>query len=107
MRLRTRSANILLPGSSEARESISQGLAALNKLGQARMARAGKTAMTRYQGDYAGYVREILGGNPWSKQVAIFDSVLRYPRTIVVASFATGKTWAGGGVANAFYDIHA
>ena len=104
-RSRNRLAMISQPAYSNPLGSMS-GLRNLNKLAVRRRARAGKTRFSQYVQDYGAYVREVLGGKPWTKQEAIFESIRDNPRTLVMAAFGTGKTWAVAAAANAYFDSH-
>jgi len=44
------------------------------------------------------YFREILGINPWAKQIEIADSVNRYEKTLCYSCVASGKSFIGGAI---------
>lgn len=46
-----------------------------------------------YREDPAGFIREILGDDPWSIQVRIAESVRDNPNTAVPSCFGSGKDW--------------
>ena len=47
---------------------------------------------TRWAADPVGFVRDALGGDPWSKQVEILESVRDHKRTAVRSGHGLGKT---------------
>lgn len=51
------------------------------------------------------YIREVLGQNPWEKQIEIVESVLRNRRTAVSGCVASSKTYAAAMAVLAF--MHA
>jgi hypothetical protein len=48
---------------------------------------------TQYRDDPVGFIRDILGGSPWSKQVEIARSVLTNYKTAVRTCNSAGKSW--------------
>ena len=53
----------------------------------------------RYAGDPIGFMRDVLGGKPWSKQVDIATTVRDHPLTVVRGCNSSGKDWVAAGVA--------
>lgn len=53
----------------------------------------------RYANDPVGYVREVLGGHPWSKQREILEALRDHDRVTVRSSHGTGKTWLAANAA--------
>jgi len=60
-------------------------------------ARARQVAQ-RLQSDPVWFVTEVLGVQPWNKQVEILESVRDYPRTAVRSCHGAGKSFAAGQV---------
>lgn len=52
----------------------------------------------KYREDPVGFVREVLGENPWSKQREIFQSVLDHKYTTVRSCHDSGKSWSASRV---------
>jgi hypothetical protein len=72
-----------------------------------RRQRSGVAISERYKTDPAGYARDILGVEWWSKQIEVAELILKPPyRVLVKASHKVGKTHLGGGLVNWWYDIH-
>jgi hypothetical protein len=46
-----------------------------------------------YSNDPIGFIREVLGGEPWSRQVEIAESVRDSPLVVVRSANAVGKDW--------------
>ena len=53
----------------------------------------------RYASDPVGFIREVLKGEPWSRQVEIADAVKGSPLVVVRSANAVGKDWIAGGLA--------
>lgn len=53
----------------------------------------GLDAFSRYATDPVGFVRDVLGGNPWSRQVEIAQAVRDRPLVVVRSANAVGKDW--------------
>jgi phage terminase large subunit len=51
------------------------------------------TDFTRYQGDPVAFVREVLGGDPWERQVEILEAVRDHERVTVRSCHGVGKTY--------------
>jgi len=47
----------------------------------------------RYESDPGAFIREVLGGDPWSRQVEIAESVRDAPLVVVRSANAVGKDW--------------
>lgn len=59
----------------------------------------------KYRIDPAGYARDVLGVDWWSKQIEIAEALLRPPhRVLVKASHSVGKSHLAGGLVNWWYD---
>ena len=48
---------------------------------------------TRYANDPLGFIREVLKGEPWSRQEEIAESVKNDPLVVVRSCNAAGKDW--------------
>ncbi len=48
---------------------------------------------TAYRDDPIGFIREVLHGEPWSRQVEIAESVRDSPLVVVRSANAVGKDW--------------
>jgi hypothetical protein len=48
---------------------------------------------TRYQEDPVGFVREVLGGDPWEKQVEILEAIRDHERVTVRSCHGVGKSY--------------
>jgi phage terminase large subunit len=59
-----------------------------------------------YVADPVGFARDVLGFEPWSKQVAIMESVRDNARTAVRACHGVGKTATAAHVALWFLAVH-
>ncbi|MCZ6824096.1 MAG: hypothetical protein O7E50_00240, partial [Gemmatimonadetes bacterium] len=46
-----------------------------------------------YRDDPIGFIREVLGGEPWSRQVEIARAVEASPLVVVRSANAVGKDW--------------
>jgi hypothetical protein len=51
------------------------------------------TDFTRYQGDPVAFVREVLGGDPWEKQLEILAALRDSDRVTVRSCHGVGKTY--------------
>lgn len=58
----------------------------------------------RYRDDPVGYARNVLGVEPWSRQIEILESIRDNPRTAVVSGQKIGKTGCIGVAGLWFYD---
>ena len=61
----------------------------------------------RCQRDPVWFVREILGHEPWEKQVEIIESVRDYPRTAVRSCHGAGKSFIAADLVLWFLSSHA
>lgn len=57
----------------------------------------------RYRAEPVRFYREILGVEPWSKQIEIIESVRDNPRTAAVSGHRSGKSTIGAGSGLWFY----
>lgn len=57
----------------------------------------------RYVDDPVGFFRDILGLNPWSRQIEIIESVRDHQRVAVTSGHKTGKSNSAAGLALWFY----
>ncbi len=48
----------------------------------------------QYADDPVGFIRDVLGDQPWSRQVEMAESVLKHPLVVVRSANAVGKDWA-------------
>jgi len=46
-----------------------------------------------YRDDPIGFIREVLGGEPWEEQVRIAEAVREHPQVTVRSCHAAGKDW--------------
>ncbi len=53
----------------------------------------------RYAEDPVGFIREVLKGEPWGRQVEIAEAVKANPLVVVRSANAVGKDWIAGGLA--------
>ncbi len=53
----------------------------------------------RYADDPVGFIRDVLHGNPWSRQVEIAEAVRDAPLVVVRSANAVGKDWTAGHLA--------
>jgi len=53
----------------------------------------------RYADDPVGFIREVLGGEPWTKQEEIAGSAADHPLTVVRSANAVGKDWTAARLA--------
>lgn len=80
-------------------EAAERALAAQQKVQQARV------YYGRYADDPVGYIRDVLGGEPWGKQEEICRLLLKPPyRVLVEASHSVGKTWLAAALTSWHYD---
>jgi phage terminase large subunit len=49
--------------------------------------------LSDYADDPVGFVREVLGGDPWSRQVEILEALRDHPRVTVRSCHGVGKTY--------------
>ena len=56
-------------------------------------------AFWRYEDDPVGFMREVLGAEPWSKQIEIANTVLASPLVCVVGANSVGKDFTIGQLA--------
>ncbi|MFO7325985.1 MAG: hypothetical protein DIU62_009735, partial [Pseudomonadota bacterium] len=70
------------------------------------MQEVAETALAKAQSDPVWWVREILGDEPWEKQVEILEAVRDYKRTAVASCHAAGKSWIAARVALWFLYSH-
>ena len=54
---------------------------------------------TAYSNDPIGFIREVLGGDPWSRQVEIARAVEASPLVVVRSANAVGKDWVAARLA--------
>lgn len=47
----------------------------------------------RYARDPVGFIRDVLKGDPWARQVAIAEAVRDHPQVTVRSCHASGKDW--------------
>jgi hypothetical protein len=65
----------------------------------------GRQPLTQYQRNPVGYLRKVLGLNPWPVQEAIAQALLEPPyRVAVKAVHSVGKTWLAAALTSWFYD---
>lgn len=57
----------------------------------------------RYRADPAAFFREILGIEPWSRQVEILEAVRDHPRVAVSSGHKVGKSNSAAGIALWYY----
>lgn len=57
----------------------------------------------RYRSNPVGFFREVLGVEPWPKQVEVIEAVRDFPRVSVRAGHKVSKSNTGAGVALWFY----
>ena len=53
----------------------------------------------RYADDPVGFIRDVLHGEPWSRQVEIAEAVRDAPLVVVRSANAVGKDWTAGHLA--------
>ncbi len=53
----------------------------------------------RYAEDPVGFIRDVLHGEPWSRQVEIAEAVKESPLVVVRSAQAVGKDWIAGRLA--------
>jgi len=58
--------------------------------------------LKKAQNDPVWFWKNIIGGNPWSKQIEILQSVWRKPKTAVRSSHGAGKSWSAARVGISF-----
>src|SRR5262249_34112653 len=64
---------------------------------------AGRQPLTQYQHNPVGYLREVLGLNPWPVQEEIARALLEPPyRVAVKAAHSVGKTWLAAALTSWF-----
>ncbi|MHB2015365.1 MAG: hypothetical protein ACYCW6_00295 [Candidatus Xenobia bacterium] len=78
----------------------------LQRLSSVRIpsAQGAAEVLTQYANDFEGYCRDILGIDPWGKQLEIGESVLVNPFTAVAACHASGKSYGAGALGNFWLD---
>ena len=59
--------------------------------------------VSRYRADPAGFCREVLGFEPWSRQCEIIEAPCRFKRVSVVSGHKVGKSTALAAIALWFY----
>lgn len=60
----------------------------------------------RWMRDPVRWVRERVGGDPWSRQRVILESVRDHPRTAVHSCHSTGKSWTAAQCVAWWIDVH-
>ena len=58
-----------------------------------------RKALTRWRTRPATFLREVLGCEPWARQLEVLESVVENVETNVVSGHATGKDWLAARVA--------
>lgn len=72
---------------------------------RAKLTAGATEKFARYRLDPAGYARDVLKVQWWSKQVEIAEALLKPPhRVLVKASHSVGKSHLAGGLVNWWYD---
>lgn len=64
----------------------------------AKATRQERRALRRWRRDPVAFIREILRGEPWSRQVEVLESLVENAETNVVSGHGVGKDWLGGHV---------
>lgn len=59
----------------------------------------GLDEFARYADDPVGFIREVLGGSPWERQVEIAEAVRDSPLTVVRSCNSAGKDWVAARLA--------
>ena len=57
----------------------------------------------KYRDDPAGFFREVLGIDPWSRQVEILEAVRDHPRVAIASGHKIGKSACAAGLALWYY----
>ncbi|MFL5613771.1 MAG: hypothetical protein ACJ796_08930 [Gemmatimonadaceae bacterium] len=72
----------------------------LGELIASRSRTANRTAKyTKYADDPIGFIRDVLKGDPWSKQVEIADALIDDPLIAVQSANGVGKDWLAAALA--------
>src|SRR6266511_2010249 len=89
---------MLRSAGSKPSSSASTRLARLQQLRslRAQVALAQRRRFARYRDDPVGFVRDVLGLEPWAVQARILDALARRRRVVAPSCFDAGKTWAAG-----------
>lgn len=62
---------------------------------------------THYQADPLAFFRNVLGVEPWSRQVEVIEAVRDYPRVAVASGHKVSKSHTAAGIALWFYSSFA
>jgi hypothetical protein len=77
----------------------------VEKVRESVAARADSLDCQQYRFDPVAYGREVLGIDPWAKQIEIAESTLKPPyRTLAPSGHSCGKTFTQAWLANWWYD---